>query len=256
MEEKPKPRKLLDRVRDRIRLKHYSYRTEQSYVNWIKRYILFHGKRHPADMGVAEVQAFLTHLAVKGQVAASTQNQALCAILFLYRDVLEQELPAGFDFLGASKPKRLPVVLTRSEAQAVIGLLKGPHQLAVKLLYGSGLRVVECLRLRVKDLDFELCTITVRDGKGDQDRITVLPDGAVTALGEQLERVRAIHNNRDRGLPALAGRGMSLSPFSKLLLTPTNIRAKVNLCKPNERGTRSTISSTTWCGVPRIAAHS
>ena len=150
----PTDRKLLDQVRDAIRLKHYSICTEEAYVNWIKRYIYFHNVRHPAEMGASEVQAFLTHLAVEENVAASTQNQALSALLFLYRQVLNQDL-GPIDALRAKKPKRLPTVLTRDEVHRVFAHLSGVNLLMARLLYGSGLRLMECLRLRVKDLDFD-----------------------------------------------------------------------------------------------------
>lgn len=149
----PTPKKLLDQVRDALHLKHYSIRTENSYVDWIRRFILFHGKRHPNEMGAPEVEAFLTHLAVKENVAASTQNQALSALLFLYREVLKKDLgPIGA--LRAKKPKRLPTVLTKEEVRRVLDHLSGTHRLMAQLLYGSGLRLMECVRLRVKDLDF------------------------------------------------------------------------------------------------------
>jgi len=186
------PKKLLDQVRDAIRLKHYSIRTEEAYVNWVKRYIYFHGLRHPAEMGAAEVEAFLTHLAVKENVAASTQNQALSALLFLYRQVLHQEL-GPVDALRAKRPKRLPTVLTKEEALRLIGCLSGTHQLMAKLIYGSGIRLMECLRLRVNDLEFERRAIIVRDGKGAQDRVTVLPDSLIPLLQEHLQRVKALH---------------------------------------------------------------
>jgi len=186
------PQKLLDQVRDAIRLKHYSIRTEEAYVNWIKRYIFFHGVRHPAEMGAAEVEAFLTHLAVKENVAASTQNQALSALLFLYREVLHQEL-GPVDALRAKRPKRLPTVLTKEETLRLIGCLSGTHQLMAKLIYGSGIRLMECLRLHVKDLEFERRAIIVRDGKGAQDRVTVLPDSLIPLLQEHLQRVKALH---------------------------------------------------------------
>ena len=165
-----RPKKLLDQVRDAIHLKHYSIRTEEAYVNWVKRYIYFHGLRHPAEMGAAEVEAFLTHLAVQENVAASTQNQALSALLFLYRQVLHQEL-GPLDALRAKRPKRLPTVLTKEETLHLIGCLSGTHQLMAKLIYGSGVRLMECLRLRVKDLEFERRAIIVRDGKGAQERV-------------------------------------------------------------------------------------
>ena len=164
-----RPKKLLDQVREAIRMKHYSIRTEQAYVDWIKRFILFHNRRHPRDMGNAGIETFLTHLAVNQNVAASTQNQALSALLLLYRVVLEQELDSTIDAVRAKKPKRLPTVLSEDEVHKVIGFLSGTHQLTAKLLYGSGLRLMECLRLRVKDLDFCQQQIIVRDGKGQKD---------------------------------------------------------------------------------------
>lgn len=190
----PKPKKLLDQVRDAIRLKHYSIRTEQAYVNWIKRFILFHHKRHPNEMGTPEIEAFLTHLAVEENVAASTQNQALSALLFLYREVLHQELDGPIDALHAHKPKRLPTVLTRDEVRRLFDHLSGVNLLMARLLYGSGLRLMECVRLRVKDLDFDYRTITVRDGKGEQDRVTILPDSLVVPLQDHLRVVKRTHD--------------------------------------------------------------
>lgn len=189
----PTDKKLLDRVRDAIRRKHYSIRTEEAYINWIKRFILFHHKRHPNEMGAAEVEAFLTHLAVKENVAASTQNQALSALWFLYREVLHQDLDGPIDALRACKPKRLPAVLTKEEVHRVLGQLSGDHLLMAKLLYGSGLRLMECARLRVKDVDFAYHTIVVRDGKGMEDRVTMLPDGVIPPLQEHLQRVKQLH---------------------------------------------------------------
>ena len=188
----PKPKKLLDQVRDTIRLKHYSIRTENSYVDWIRRYILFHNKRHPNEMGAPEVEAFLTHLAVNEHVAASTQNQALSALLFLYREVLKQDL-GPVDAFHAKKPKRLPTVLTRDEVCRLFVHLSGANLLMARLLYGSGLRLMECLRLRVKDLDFEYRTITVRDGKGEQDRVTILPESLIGPLQDHLRIVKRTH---------------------------------------------------------------
>jgi integron integrase len=171
--------------------KHYSVRTEEAYVNWVKRYIFFHDKRHPAEMGAQEVEAFLTHLAVKENVAAATQNQAFSALLFLYRQVLHQDL-GSIDALRAKRPRRLPTVLTKEKTLRLIGCLSGTHQLMAKLLYGSGLRLMDCLRLRVKDLDFERRAIIVRDGKGAQDRVTMLPDSLIPLLQEHLQRVKAL----------------------------------------------------------------
>jgi integron integrase len=190
--EEQRPKKLLDQVRDALRLKHYSIRTEQAYVGWIKRYIRFHALRHPSEMGAPEVETFLIHLAVKENVAASTQNQALSALLFLYREVLHQDL-GPIDALRAKRPKRLPTVLTKEETLRLIGCLSGMHQLMAKLIYGSGLRLMECLRLRVKDLEFERRAIIVRDGKGAEDRVTVLPDSLIPLLQEHLQRVKAQH---------------------------------------------------------------
>jgi integron integrase len=189
-------KKLLDRVSEAIRLKHYSPRTEEAYVSWIRRFILFHDKRHPRKMGAAEIKEFLTHLAVDRNVAASTQNQALYAILFLYREVLRKDLDEKtIDAVRAKKPKRLPVVLTREEVRRVIGLLSGAHRLMAKLLYGSGLRLMECLRLRVKDVDFEQRQIVVRDGKGGKDRVTILPEALVPFLQEHLQHVKYLHDD-------------------------------------------------------------
>ena len=190
---KPTSKKLLDRVRDAIRVKHYSIRTEQAYVNWIRRFILFHRKRHPNQMGAAEIEAFLTHLAVEENVAASTQNQALSALLFLYREVLHKELDGPINALRAKKPKRLPTVLTKEEVHRLIGHLSGDHLLMAKLLYGSGLRLMECLRLRVKDIDFAQRQIIVRDGKGEKDRVTMLPESLVAPLQAHLQSVERLH---------------------------------------------------------------
>ncbi len=185
--------KLLDQVRGKIRLKHYSLRTEQAYSDWIRRFIRFHGTRHPREMGAAEVESFLTHLAVDGKVAASTQNQAKSALLFLYKEVLESELPWLDNVEQAKAPKRLPVVLTRAEVQALLTRLEGTHWLMASLLYGAGLRLMECLRLRVKDVDFARKEILVRDGKGFKDRVTMLPVALVEPLRAHLERVRELH---------------------------------------------------------------
>lgn len=188
-----RPRKLIDQVRQALRVRHYSIRTEEAYVNWITRYILYHDKRHPGEMGAPEVQAFLTHLALEQHVAASTQNQALSALLFLYRHVLEKELDARIDAVRARKPARLPSVLHREEVKAFLADLTGAHQLMAQLLYGSGLRLMECVRLRVKDVDFAQHLIVVRDGKGMRDRITILPESLIPPLHEHLQRVRRQH---------------------------------------------------------------
>ena len=185
--------KLLDQVRETLRTKHYSYRTEQTYVDWIKRFIIFHNKRHPKDMGAEEVQAFITYLANDRRMAASTQNQALSAIVFLYRYVLQKEVILPSDILRPGRPERLPTILSHLEAMAVIGKMKGTPKLIVQLLYGSGLRITECLRLRVKDLDFANHQLIVRDGKGEKDRATVLPESLVENLKYQVEIARLIH---------------------------------------------------------------
>lgn len=185
--------RLLEQVRGRIRFKHYSIRTEQAYLDWIKRFIRHFGKRHPRDMGADEVQEFLTHLAVAGRVAASTQNQAKSALLFLYKEVLTVELPWLDKVEAAKAPRRLPVVLNRAEVAAMLSRLEGSHGLIARLLYGTGLRIMECLRLRVKDVDFERGEILVRDGKGFKDRVTMLPASLVPALRDHLERVRELH---------------------------------------------------------------
>jgi len=186
---------LFNRVRDLIRLKHYSIRTEKSYLSWIMRYILFHNRRDPKEMGNPEIEAFLSHLAVDLRVSGSTQNQAFNALLFLYKEVLKKELDDSIDAIRAKKPKRLPTVMTKDETMKVIGAVPGDHQLMVKLIYGGGLRLMECLRLRVKDIDFGNNQIVVRDAKGMKDRVTVLPDSLKPPLREHLERVRLVHQN-------------------------------------------------------------
>ena len=185
----PKPKKLLDRVSESIRLKQYSNRTEHAYLHWIKKYILYHEKKHPQDMASAEVESFLTYLAVEKKVAPSTQNQALSAILFLYREVLKSPIEIDFQYIGAKRPKRLPVVLTESEIQPILARLSGDIKLIVQLLYGSGLRVNEAVRLRVKDVDFEQHQIIVRDGKGNQDRISMLPESILEPLKSHLRLI-------------------------------------------------------------------
>jgi integron integrase len=185
--------KLLDQVRAAIRTKHYSIRTEESYVSWIKRFILYHQKRHPAEMGEAEIRTFLNYLAVKEKVAASTQNQALCAILFLYKQVLKIDIENIEDINWAKKPKKIPEFFTHQEVQQVIANLKGVFWLMGVIMYGTGLRLMECLRLRVKDVDFESGKITVRSGKGEKDRITMLPELVVPALQKHLNDVKKQH---------------------------------------------------------------
>lgn len=186
-------KKLMEQVSDALRTKHYSYRTEQTYKDWIKRYILYHNKRHPKDMGENEIRAFIAHLAAERKVAASTSNQALSAILFLYRVVLQRNIQLPPDLSNASRPKRLPAVLTRAEAMQIIGNMRGTPRIMAKIMYGSGLRVMECLRLRVKDLDFENHQIIVRGGKGDNDRLTILPESLIPELKHMLQDVKALH---------------------------------------------------------------
>jgi integron integrase len=187
------PPRLLDQVRHAIRARHFSRRTEKAYVHWTKRYVLFHHKRHPTAMGAAEVTEFLTSLAVRDKVAASTQNQALSALLFLYREVLRAELPWLDDLVRAKRPQRLPIVLTREEVREIVGRLDGVPRLMALLLYGSGLRLLECCRLRIQDIDFERNQIVVRDGKGGKDRMTMLPAAMKDALLRHVERTRVQH---------------------------------------------------------------
>ena len=187
-----RPKKLLDQVRDAIRVKHYARNTEQAYVYWIKKYILFHNKRHPKEMGASEVQAFLTHLALEEHISASTQNQALSALLFLYRNVLSQEL-GPVDSVRAKPSQHVPTVLSRVEVQALLLEMSGIYLLMARLLYGSGMRLMECVRLRVKDLDFEYRQIAVRDAKGAHDRYTILPASLMEPLKEHLTQVKRTH---------------------------------------------------------------
>lgn len=195
--------KLLDQLRQALRVRHYSRRTEQAYGSWAKRYIHFHNLRHPAEMGEAEINAFLTHLAVKDKVSASTQNQALSALLFLYRHVIGREVGDLGQVIRARKPTRLPVVMTRDEVKAVLANLPPEKRLMATIMYGAGLRLMECLRLRVQDIDFSKNEILVRDGKGAKDRITMLPESVKTSLQRHLKKVKEIH---ERDLAAGWGR--------------------------------------------------
>jgi integron integrase len=185
--------KLLDQVRARIRVKHYSRKTEAAYCGWIRRFILANDKRHPRDMGVAEVEVFLSRLAVEGDVAASTQNQALAALLFLYREVLGLDLPWMESVVRAKRPARLPVVLSVAEVRRVLDVVEPAYAPMIRLLYGTGMRVSECVRLRVKDVDFARGAIVVRDGKGGKDRVTMLPASLQPALQEAIARALAVH---------------------------------------------------------------
>ena len=190
--DRPQPR-LYDRVVETLRVHHYSFRTERAYVQWIRRFLEFHGKRHPRDLHEDDVNRFLTSLAVRDNVAASTQNQALAAVLFLYEKVLELPLDRIEGVVRARRPRRLPVVLTRDEVGRVMAELQGTYQTIGLLLYGAGLRMLECLRLRVKDVDFDRRELSVREGKGDKDRRTMLPEAAVASLQSQLAAVRRLH---------------------------------------------------------------
>jgi len=188
-----KPR-LLDLVRDQIRVRHYSIRTETSYISWIKQFIRFNKLKHPSEMGALEIQTFLTYLAVKRHVAASTQNQALCALVFLYRKVLNIDFDDLNDLVRAKRPTHLPTVFTRNQAQLVISQIDGKLQLMAQLLYGSGLRLLECARLRVKDVNFDYKQILIRNGKGNKDRVTILPDSVAGKLRIHLEEVKLLHD--------------------------------------------------------------
>lgn len=189
----PPPPKLLEQLTARLRARHMSRSTEKTYRHWVRRFILFHRKRHPAEMAEEEVNAFLSHLAVADKVSASTQNQALAAVLFLYRHVLGRDLGQLTGLIRARRRRKIPVVLSPEEVRAVFAQASGVEQLYLKLLYGTGMRVMEGLRLRVKDLDFSYDQITVRDGKGEKDRMTMLPTSLKPDLLEHLERVRALH---------------------------------------------------------------
>ncbi|MBN4054506.1 integron integrase [Nitrospira defluvii] len=186
--------KLLDQLRDVIRLRHYSIRTETAYTQWVKRFIFFHNKRHPKEMGRLEVEAFLTDLAVNKKVAAATQNQALNAIVFFYREVMHREVGLLEDVVRAKRPERIPVVFSRKEAEKVLDQLDEVNRLMAGLLYGAGLRLMECIRLRVKDVDFSSNQITVRDGKGHKDRVTMLPNTTIAPLQSQFKKAKALHD--------------------------------------------------------------
>jgi len=186
--------KLLDQVRAAVRTKHYSMKTEEAYVHWIKRFILFHNKRHPKEMGEKEINQFITHLAVKAKVSASTQNQALCAIIFLYKQVLKIEIGDLGNVTWAKKPAKLPVVFNREEVTKVLNQLSGMNLMMAMLLYGSGLRLSECLQLRVKDIDFQYKQITIRSAKGDKDRVTLLPEYVIEPLKKHLTYVKMLHD--------------------------------------------------------------
>ena len=199
----PAPPRLLDRMREAIRVRHYAIRTEATYIDWARRFILFHGKRHPQELGATDVAAFLTYLAVDRNVASSTQNQAKSALLFLYRVVLELQLPWLDEIVAAKDRRRLPVVLTPAEVRTLLHEMSGTTGLVASLLYGTGMRLLEGLRLRVKDVGFERREILVRDGKGGKDRVTVLPENLIAPLQQQMSQARALH---DRDLADGLGR--------------------------------------------------
>ena len=192
------PRRLLEEVQFRIRARHLSFRTEKTYLHWIRRYIRYHDRRHPREMGALEVEDFLTSLAVKNQVSASTQNQALAAILFLYRDVLDITLPWLTDLIRAKRPQRLPVVLTRDEVQQLLSKISGVEWLAASMLYGTGMRLGECVQLRIKDIDLARREILIRDAKGQKDRVTVLPESLLPHVNAQCRQARSLYD-KDRG---------------------------------------------------------
>ena len=190
----PRGKKLLDQYRDQIRIKQYSPRTEKTYIHWVREYILFHNKRHPREMGIPEINQFITHLVTERKASASTQNQAVSGILFLYRYVLNIPLQGDIlEFIRPKKGKRVPTVLSKQEVKAIISKMTGPYKLMVQIMYGGGLRLMECLRLRVKDIDFENHRIIVYDGKGGDDRVTMLPDSIIQPLKEQIQYVKALH---------------------------------------------------------------
>lgn len=188
-----KPLKLFDRIREVIRVKHYSLSTEKTYICWIKRYMLFHKMRHPREMNTRDIESFLSHLAINRKVSSSTQNQAFNAVLFLYRDVLGVDLDGSIDAVRAKRPTRIPTVLSHEEALRVIDSMTGIHRLMAQLLYGYGLRIMECMRLRVKDVDFDMHTITVQDGKGGKGRVVMLPDVLEPTLKTHLKKVRSLY---------------------------------------------------------------
>lgn len=211
--------KLLDQLRDALRIRHYSPRTEKAYVRWVVRFVHFHRLRHPAELGAEEIQDFLAYLATRRRIGASTQNQALSALVFMYRHVLGREVP-DLELVRAKRTRRLPVVLTRGEVRSVLELLEGPPALVAGLLYGAGLRLLEALRLRVKDMDFGRNELTVREGKGGKDRITVLPLAVREPLRLHLRSVRLLHDT-----DLLAGYGAVRLPEALAIKYPAAARA-------------------------------
>ena len=251
-------KRLLDQVRDKIRAKHYSIRTEEAYLHWMKRFILFHRKRHPRDLGAKEVEAFLSHLAVAGNVSASTQNQARSALLFLYKEVLQVDLPWLTDIVSAKRPTRLPVVLTQSEVAELLAHTSGTSGLILRMVYGTGMRIMECMRLRVKDIDFERAEITIREGKGFKDRMTMLPKSVVRPLQEHLGRVRLLHEQDLRD-----GYGEVFMPYALARKYPNAGRSWIWVAhaRPCARDIRTSMCSTVRFSVgkdfarPAFVAH-
>lgn len=213
------PGELATRTRSILRMKHYSIRTEYSYLMWIRRFVQFHGMKHPLDMGSKEVEAFLSHLAVKEEVAGPTQNQALNALVFLYREVIRRPLADRINAVRAVKREHVPVVMTKDEVQRLLNAMSGIPQLMAKLMYGSGLRLMECVRLRIYDVDFEMKQITVRSGKGDKDRFTTLAESLIPPLKEQMERVRILH---EKGLGE--GHGSVYLPYALARKYPNAVK--------------------------------
>jgi integron integrase len=201
--------KLLDQVREELRVRHYSLRTEKAYISWIRRFILFHNKRHPNEMGAEGIRLFIKHLAVTEEVSSSTQNQALQAIIFLYKNILKKDIDFINEIDRTKRTKHLPTVFSRHESAEILNNLIGVPKLFVSLLYGTGMRLTEGLRLRVKDIDFEMNQIIVRDGKGEKDRITVLPQKIITELKEQIRKVKYLHD-----IDLKSGNGSTLLPYA------------------------------------------
>jgi len=197
--------KLLDQVRTVVRVRHFSLSTERAYVSWIRRFILFHHKKHPKEMAEPEIRQFISHLAVDAKISASTQTVALSALLFLYRDVLKKDLPYITHIERAKPSKKLPVVFTRREVESILARMSGTHHLIACLLYGSGLRLMETVRLRVKDIDFERAEVAIREAKGAKDRVTMLPGSTIEALKEHLRKVRVLHESDLKDRPSAKG---------------------------------------------------
>jgi integrase len=245
------PPKLLDRLREALRSRHYSRRTEQTYCHWVKRFIYFHNLRHPAQMAEPEINAYLTHLAVKEKVSASTQNQALSALIFLYRHVLDRKVGDLGEVIRARKPVHIPVVMTREKVRAVLTNLTGDKWLMASLMCGAGLRLMECLRLRVQDIDFARNEILIRDGKGSKDRITMLPESFKTPLQDHLKKVKILH---DRDLVDGWGAFKCQRPWTANIPTPRRIgdgngsfRRRTDGSMPRLKSRAAIILMSHWC---------